>query len=88
MYLLDTNVISELRQGKPQQSTEVRAWAATLPASQFFMSAICILELEKGVLAQSNAQLVAKAKRIIEDLGGTLANPREARAMLQLPSRA
>jgi uncharacterized protein (DUF849 family) len=44
--------------------------------------------LEKGVLAQSNAQLVAKAKRIIEDLGGTLANPREARAMLDLPSRA
>jgi uncharacterized protein (DUF849 family) len=44
--------------------------------------------LEKGVLAQSNAQLVAKAKRIIEDLGGSLANPREARAMLDLPSRA
>jgi uncharacterized protein (DUF849 family) len=44
--------------------------------------------LEKGVLAQSNAQLVAKAKRIIEDLGGSLANPREARAMLHLPSRA
>jgi hypothetical protein len=44
--------------------------------------------LEKGVLAQSNAQLVLKAKRIIEDLGGTLANPREARAMLDLPRRA
>ncbi|MFM9969242.1 MAG: hypothetical protein ACKVQK_12700 [Burkholderiales bacterium] len=28
MYLLDTNVISELRQGKPKQSPEVRAWAA------------------------------------------------------------
>jgi predicted nucleic acid-binding protein len=51
MYLLDTNVISELRQGKPHQSPEVRAWAATLPASQLFISAICILELEKGVLA-------------------------------------
>ena len=51
MYLLDTNVISELRQGKPHQTPEVRAWAATLPASQFFMSAICILELEKGALA-------------------------------------
>ncbi len=51
MYVLDTNVISELRQGKPNQSPEVRAWAASLPASQLFMSAICILELEKGVLA-------------------------------------
>ena len=44
--------------------------------------------LEKGVLAQSNAKLVLKAKRIIEDLGGALATPREARAMLNLPIRA
>ena len=51
MYVLDTNVLSELRQGKPNQSAEVRAWAANMPASQLFMSAICILELEKGVLA-------------------------------------
>ena len=51
MYVLDTNVISELRQGKPEQSPEVRAWAASQPASQLFLSAICILELEKGVLA-------------------------------------
>ncbi len=51
MYVLDTNVISELRQGKPHQSPEVRAWAASQPASQLFLPAICILELEKGVLA-------------------------------------
>ena len=51
MYVLDTNVISELRQGKPNQSPEVRVWAASLPTSQFFLSAISILELEKGVLA-------------------------------------
>lgn len=51
MYVLDTNVISELRRGKPNQSPEVRAWAAGLPTSQFFLSAISILELEKGVLA-------------------------------------
>jgi hypothetical protein len=51
MYVLDTHVISELRQGKPNQSPEVRAWAASMPASQLFLSAICILELEKGVLA-------------------------------------
>jgi uncharacterized protein (DUF849 family) len=44
--------------------------------------------LEKGVLAKSNAELVTKAKRLIHDLGGELANPREARAMLNLPSRA
>ena len=51
MYLLDTNVISELRQGKPNQSPEVRKWAAIQPANQLFLSAVTILELEKGVLA-------------------------------------
>lgn len=40
--------------------------------------------LEKGVLAQSNAQLVAKARDIIESLGGEVASAREARAMLGL----
>ena len=51
MFVLDTNVNSELRHGKPHQSPEVRAWAASQPASQLFLSAIGILELEKGVLA-------------------------------------
>jgi toxin FitB len=51
MYVLDTNVISELRQGKPKQSAAVRAWASSVPVSQLFLSAICLLELEKGVLA-------------------------------------
>ena len=51
MFVLDTNVISELRQGKPNQSAAVRAWAARQPARQLFLSPICILELEKGVLA-------------------------------------
>ena len=51
MYLLDTNVVSELRRGKPRQSVEVRTWAASLPASQLFLSAISILEIEKGILA-------------------------------------
>lgn len=44
--------------------------------------------LEKGVLAKSNAELVSKAKRIIQDLGGELATPLEARALLNLPLRA
>lgn len=40
--------------------------------------------LEKGILATSNAQLVAKAKRIIHDLGGSLATSRDMRAMVGL----
>lgn len=51
MFVLDTNVISELRHGKPHQSAEVRAWAATQPSSKLFLSAITILELEKGIQA-------------------------------------
>jgi predicted nucleic acid-binding protein len=51
MYVLDTNIISELRQGKPKPSPKVRAWAASVTASQLFLSAISILELEQGVLA-------------------------------------
>jgi len=40
--------------------------------------------LEKGVLCESNAQLVNRAKRIISDLGGQLASSNEARQMLGL----
>jgi uncharacterized protein (DUF849 family) len=43
--------------------------------------------LSKGVLAKSNAELVAKGRRIVEDLGGSLANYAEARAILNLPSK-
>jgi uncharacterized protein (DUF849 family) len=40
--------------------------------------------LEKGVLATSNAQLVAKAKRIVRDLGGDLASSNEMRQLVGL----
>ena len=35
----------------------------------------------------SNAALVAKARRVVEDLGGQIATPAEARALLGLPGR-
>lgn len=44
--------------------------------------------LEKGVLAKSNAELVAKARRIVQDLGGALATPHEVREALHLPVKA
>jgi uncharacterized protein (DUF849 family) len=43
--------------------------------------------LSKGVLAKSNAELVTKARRILEDLGASIASPAEARAILGLPAR-
>ncbi|MBX4864810.1 type II toxin-antitoxin system VapC family toxin [Rhizobium sophorae] len=51
-YLLDTNVISELRKiGDGKADVEVVAWIQTANASDFYLSAITILELERGVLA-------------------------------------
>ena len=44
--------------------------------------------LSKGVLAKSNAELVAKARRIVEDLGGAIASVAEARAMLGLAKKS
>ena len=43
--------------------------------------------LSRGVLAKSNAELVTKGRRIVEDMGGTLANYAEARELLGLPAR-
>lgn len=50
MHLLDTNVISELRSGKPRQSASVRAWAGQVAVNQLYLSAVSVLELEMGVL--------------------------------------
>lgn len=43
--------------------------------------------LSRGQLAPSNATLVHKARRIVEDLGGQIATPREARDIIGLPTR-
>jgi 3-keto-5-aminohexanoate cleavage enzyme len=43
--------------------------------------------LSKGVLAQSNAQLVSRSVRIIRELGYEIASPEEARETLGLPKR-
>ncbi len=48
MFLLDTNVISELRPGKKQPSAAVRAWAAQHPAEQCYLSVVVLLELCLG----------------------------------------
>lgn len=49
MYLLDTNVVSELRKGT-KADANVRKWAEALPAASLYLSATSILELEIGVL--------------------------------------
>ena len=51
MYLLDTNVISELRKVKsPDVNPNLVAWANRFPSETWFLSSITILELEIGIL--------------------------------------
>jgi hypothetical protein len=51
MYLLDTNVVSELRKARAGKADEnVVAWAAEAPAASLFLSVITIQELEIGIL--------------------------------------
>jgi uncharacterized protein (DUF849 family) len=42
------------------------------------------LMISRGVLARNNAEQVIKIRRILEDLGRTIATPAEARQMLHL----
>jgi toxin FitB len=49
MHLLDTNVISELRPGKRDQSPEVRAWAAAQAFDTLYLSTVAVLELRVGM---------------------------------------
>ncbi|KQY16713.1 twitching motility protein PilT [Rhizobium sp. Root73] len=50
-YLLDTNVVSELRKiGDGKADANVVAWVSREDATSFFLSAITILELERGIL--------------------------------------
>lgn len=51
MFVLDTNVVSELRKVRTGKAdANVAAWAATVDAAALFVSAITIMELETGVL--------------------------------------
>lgn len=50
MFILDTNVVSELRKAKAGKAdANVVAWAAAQDPSTLFLSAITLLELEMGV---------------------------------------
>lgn len=51
MFVLDTNVVSELRKAKSGRANAgVVAWAESVQATDLFLSSITVLELEQGVL--------------------------------------
>lgn len=50
MFLLDTNVVSELRRVE-KADRKVLAWASSAPLASFFLSVVTVLELEFGALS-------------------------------------
>ncbi len=47
MYLLDTNVVSEMRRQHPHRA--VLAWMADVPAYELFISAVTVGEIQSGI---------------------------------------
>lgn len=47
MYLLDTNVVSELRRPKPNE--RVRQWLQQASPSELFISAVTVGEIQSGI---------------------------------------
>lgn len=56
MFILDTNVVSELRKAKSGKAdVQLVAWANSVAAGQLFLSVITVLELEQGVLLKERS---------------------------------
>lgn len=47
MYLLDTNVVSELR--RPRPNPLVTRWIAEVPSEQLFLSSVTVGEIQVGI---------------------------------------
>lgn len=61
MYLLDTNVVSELRRPRPHPA--VLDWMADVPADRLFLSAVTVGEIQAGIEI-TRGQDVAKAEEL------------------------
>jgi hypothetical protein len=67
MFLLDTNVVSELR--RPERANaNVRAWASGTPAELYAISVVTVLELERGIVLveRRDAMQAAVLRRWLE----------------------
>ena len=61
MYLLDTNVVSELRRPRPHEA--VLDWIDDVPAEQLYVSAVTIGEIQAGIEI-TREQDAAKAEEL------------------------
>lgn len=58
MFLLDTNVVSELRKARSGKANpNVVAWANSVEATSLYLSVVTVLELELGVLLAERRNL-------------------------------
>lgn len=69
MYLLDTNVVSELR--KSRRDPGVAHWVRTVPGSELYLSTVTFAEIERGIERQRDVD-PAFAKDLTEWLEFTL----------------
>ena len=69
MYLLDTNVVSELRRPRPHRA--VLRWIADVQADQLYLSAVTIGEIQAGIEI-TREQDIAKAEELEAWLGKVL----------------
>jgi hypothetical protein len=85
MYLLDTNVVSEMQKAFPARNRpakidrHVRSWVASVSASDLYLSAITILELDLGFLLLERRDAVQGAMlrswvrgRVLESFAGRI----------------
>ncbi|WP_291969905.1 type II toxin-antitoxin system VapC family toxin [Candidatus Symbiopectobacterium sp.] len=62
MFVLDTNVVSELRKARIGKiDSNVLAWAESMDAADLFVSSITIMELELGILSVERRDAVQGA---------------------------
>ena len=61
MFLLDTNVVSELRRPRPHGA--VLSWIADVPAERLFVSAVTVGEIQAGIEI-TREQDAAKAEEL------------------------
>ncbi len=71
MYLLDTNVVSELRRPRPHGA--VLEWIADVPAEQLYISAVTVGEIQAGIEI-TREQDEAKAEELESWLDKVLAS--------------
>lgn len=62
-YLLDTNVVSELRKAERKADPGVRSWVSARAVSDLYLSVITVLEVEVGI-ARLARRDPAQARRL------------------------